>query len=185
MRRSLATIHETAISRGVIHGLCTSAGGRSARQRQNMSRRAKRNGVRIQARRNFMRGILLAAIIALCTIAVGTAPLPASGEPTRIQRTDQSAFASFNKAIANYVRLKERLRGEIPPSRVTDNSAEIVARSDAWARGPAIISSQPPDSRAKGSRAPTHGVRDGSFMMSPATPLRRQGREVPIVHPCR
>jgi hypothetical protein len=79
-----------------------------------------------------MRGTL-AAVIALCTIAVGAAPLAASEEPTRIQRTDESAFASFNKAIANYIRLKERLRGEIPPSRVTDNSAEIVARSDAWA----------------------------------------------------
>ena len=79
-----------------------------------------------------MRGTL-AAVIALCTIVVGAASLPAPEESTRLQRTDESAFASFNKAIANYVHLKQRLRGEIPPWRVTDNSAEIIARSDAWA----------------------------------------------------
>jgi hypothetical protein len=83
-------------------------------------------------RANFMRGTL-AAVMALCCIAVGAASLPAFEESIRLQRTDESAFASFNKAIVNYVHLKQRLRGEIPAWRVTDNSAEIIARSDAWA----------------------------------------------------
>ena len=140
--RRLATIHEAAIFRRVMCLMLVLLGIALQAQRRLFRGAILRNAepqvdpdgmeFAFQARGNFMRGTL-AAVIAFCSIAVSAASRPASEESTRLQRTDESAFASFNKAIANYVHLKQRLRGEIPAWRVTDNSAEIIARSDAWA----------------------------------------------------
>ena len=139
--RRLATIHEAAIFRRVmclmlvLLGIALQATAAVSRViLRNAEPQVDPDGMELasQARGNFMRGTL-AAVIALCFIPIGSASLPASDESTRLQRTDESGFGSFSKAIANYVHLKQRLRSEIPPWRVTDSSAEIIARSDAWA----------------------------------------------------
>src|SRR5262245_45368552 len=46
---------------------------------------------------------------------------------------DDKALAGFRAAAKGYVALRTRIRGEVPPLRVTPNAQEIADRSDALA----------------------------------------------------
>src|SRR5262245_57779603 len=57
----------------------------------------------------------------------------AQSAPTAPQAND-TQLAAFRSALDGYVALRTRLRGEVPPLRVTPNAQEITERSDALAR---------------------------------------------------
>jgi hypothetical protein len=100
--------------------------------------------------------VLLAGVVVLqlwtqSIVAAQSVPLAAP--------SDDKALAGLRSALDGYVALRTRIRGEVPPLRVTPNAQEIAARSDALARAV--------------TRARRNAAQGGFFDASAAAAIRR------------
>lgn len=76
--------------------------------------------------------VILLSLGALAS-AVAQRPEPAAIATTANAESDEVTCSGFNRAVAEYLRMRHQLLRELPDLRVTGDSAEISKRSDALA----------------------------------------------------